>query len=76
MPKSLVLAREQSLSSRVFAVRVSCGRTVLRISGVLWPFVFSWRQCRVSAVKDHIRGTHEKELIHMPIRLKILDEKF
>ena len=40
MPRSLVWAREQSLSSRVFAVRVSCRRAVLLISDVLWPFRF------------------------------------
>jgi hypothetical protein len=40
IPMSLVWAREQSLSSRVYAVRVWCRRTVLLISGVLWPFRF------------------------------------
>ena len=40
MPRSLVWAIEQSLSNRVFAVRVSCMRAVLLISGVLWSFRF------------------------------------
>jgi hypothetical protein len=40
MPRSLVWAREQNLSSRAFAVRVSCRRAVLLISGVLCPFCF------------------------------------
>jgi len=40
MPKSLVWAREHSLSSRIFTVRVSCRRAVLLISGVLMPFRF------------------------------------
>jgi hypothetical protein len=40
MPRSLVWAREQSSSSRVFAVRVSCRRAVLLISSVLWNFRF------------------------------------
>ncbi len=40
MPKSLVWARVQSLSRRVFAVRVSSRRAVLLISGVLWLFRF------------------------------------
>ncbi len=40
IPRSLVWAREHSLSSRVFAVRVSCRRAVLLISGVLWSFRF------------------------------------
>ena len=40
MPRSLVWAREQSLPNMVFTVRVSCRRSVLLISGVLWPFSF------------------------------------
>jgi len=40
MPRSLVWAKEQSLSSRASAVRVSCRRAVLLISGVVWPFCF------------------------------------
>jgi hypothetical protein len=40
MPRSLVWAREQSLLSRVIAVRVSCRRVVLIISGILWPLRF------------------------------------
>jgi hypothetical protein len=39
MPRSLVWAREQNLSSMAFAVRVSCRRAVLLISGLLCPFV-------------------------------------
>ena len=48
MPRSHVWAREQSLSSRVFAVRVSCRRVVLLVSGVLWLFHFL-----VAAVEGH-----------------------
>ena len=40
MPMSLFWAREQSLWSRVFAVRVSGSRAILLISAVLWPFCF------------------------------------
>ena len=40
MPRSLVWARVQNLSSSAFAVRVSCRRAVLLISGVLCPFCF------------------------------------
>jgi hypothetical protein len=40
MPRSLFWAREQSVSSRVFVVRVSCVRMVLLISGVLLSFHF------------------------------------
>jgi len=40
MPRSLVWAREQNLSSRDFAVRVSCRRAVLLLSGILCPFCF------------------------------------
>ena len=40
MPRNLVWAREQSLSSRVFAVYVSCKMAVLLISAVLWSFRF------------------------------------
>ena len=40
MPRSLVCAREKSLSSRVFAVHVTCRRAVLLVAGVLWPFRF------------------------------------
>ncbi len=40
MPRSFVWAREQSLSSRVFALHVSYRRAVLLFSGVLWPFCF------------------------------------
>ena len=40
MSRSLVWARAQNLSSSAFAVRVSCRRAVLLISGVLCPFCF------------------------------------
>jgi hypothetical protein len=40
MPRSLVWARAQNLSSSAFAVRVSCRRAVFLISGVLCPFCF------------------------------------
>jgi hypothetical protein len=40
MSMSLDWARQQSLMSKVCAVRVSCRRAVLLISGLLWPFLF------------------------------------
>ena len=40
MPRSLVWARVHNLSSSAFAVRVSCRRAVLLISGALCPFCF------------------------------------
>ena len=40
MPRSLVWAREQNLSSSAFAVHVSCRRAVLLIYGVMCPFCF------------------------------------
>ena len=40
IPRSLDWVREQNLSSKAFAVRVSCRRVVLLISGVLCPSSF------------------------------------